>query len=107
MGIPLFNGFVSKYQLVMAGFRDGSPLGIIGVFALIAAAFLCAVYMFTIPVRAFFPQAGRDKFTGSNVTDPGWQMLLPIGLFALLTVLFGVFPQPILSLASAIAGGGI
>lgn len=106
VGIPLFSGFISKYQLVTAGFRDGSVLGIAGVFALIAAAFLCAVYMFTIPVRAFFPQAGRDKFVGSNVADPGWQMLLPIGLFAVLTVLFGVFPQPVLSLAAAIAGGG-
>ena len=107
VGIPLFNGFVSKYQLVMAGFRDGSALGIVGVFALIAAAFLCAVYMFTVPVRAFFPQSGRDKFIGSNVSDPGWRMLVPIGLFAFLSILFGIFTQPDLALAAAIAGGGL
>ncbi len=107
VGIPLFNGFISKYQLVMAGFQDGTVLGTVGVFALIAAAFLCAVYMFTVPIRAFFPQAGRDKFIGSNVTDPGWRMLLPIGLFALLVIAFGVYPEPVLSLARAIAAGSL
>ena len=107
VGIPLFDGFVSKYQLVMAGFRDGTVLGTVGVFALIAAAFLCAVYMFTVPIRAFFPRAGRDKFASAAVSDPDWRMLAPIGLFALLSVFFGVYPQPILALAAAIAGGGL
>ena len=103
-GIPLFNGFVSKYQLVMAGFEEGSALGVIG---LIIAAFLCAVYTFTVPVRAFFPKAGSDKFLTSTVTDPNWLMLLPIALFAVLTILTGVWPEPILRLAASVAAAAL
>lgn len=106
-GIPLFNGFVSKYQLVMAGFASGSALGLAGVIGLIAAAFLCAVYCFTVPVRAFFPKAGSDKFLTSTVSDPGLLMLVPMALFALLTVLMGVWPQPILRLTAAVAASAL
>ena len=105
VGIPLFNGFVSKYWLIMAGFEEGSLLGIIGVVGLILAAFLCAMYMFTILVRAFFPRRGQDKFLTSNVTDPTWHMLVPMGVFAILCVVLGLWPQPVLGLLESISLG--
>ncbi len=106
-GIPLFNGFVSKYKLVMAGFEEGSALGAIGVIGLILAAFLCAVYTFTVSVRAFFPKAGSDRFLMTNVTDPNWLMLVPIALFAALTILTGVWPEPILRLTAQVAASAL
>ncbi|MBR6762999.1 MAG: proton-conducting membrane transporter [Clostridia bacterium] len=105
VGIPLFNGFVSKYWLIMAGFEEGSLLGIIGVVGLILAAFLCAMYMFTILVRAFFPRRGQDKFLTSNVTDPTWHMLVPMGVFAILCVVLGLWPQPVIGLLESISLG--
>jgi len=105
VGIPLFSGFVSKYRLVMAGLSAGSVMGTVGVLGLILAAFLCALYMLTVSVRAFFPREERRLYAESTLTDPTWRMLLPMALFAAVTVLFGVWPQPVLSLVEAIATG--
>lgn len=105
VGIPLFNGFISKYWLVMAGFEEGSVWGILGVMVLIAAAFLCAMYMLTIVVRAFFPRRGRDKFLTSNVTDPSWHMMLPMTVFAGLCLVLGLWPEPVLGVIEAISLG--
>ena len=103
-GIPLFCGFVSKWSLLSAGAEAGTPAALAGVAALIAAAFLCAVYTISISVRAFCPEAGKSSPEG-GVHEAPWQMLLPIGVFAALNILFGLFPGLVTGFIQGISMG--
>lgn len=110
-GIPLFCGFISKWTLISAGADEGSALGIIGVVALIVSAFFCAMYTLTVSVRAFFPMKGKDFYAdgteGCAVKEAGWKMLVPVVVFTIANVLFGVFSGPIMSFLTKIAEGVI
>lgn len=110
-GIPFFCGFVSKWILMEAGAGAGTALGFAGTCALIAAAFLCAVYSLSVSVRAFFPIAGKEMYrNGKDVKDvkeAGILMLIPIVVFAVLTVVFGTAPGTVLDFIGRIAAGQI
>ena len=75
--------------------------------ALILSAFLCAMYTITVSVRAFFPAHGKDYYANSAVTDPDWRMLVPIGVFTLVNIVFGLFPAPVMHFLAQIAAGRI
>ncbi len=107
-GIPMFCGFVSKWNLVMAGLESGKQLGVIGAFALILSAFLCAIYTLSVSVRAFFPIKGTDRFAESK--DPIHEpklMLIPIAVFGILNIILGIWPQPVIRFLQMIAQGQI
>lgn len=104
-GIPLFCGFISKWQLLRGGAGDGTALGVIGCVALIISAFLCAMYTLTISVRAFFAGTERNPYARCERDEASWLMLVPIVLFTVINVLFGVWPGGIMSLIEKIAGG--
>ena len=121
-GIPLFCGFVSKWQLLGAGMSaagDAARAGVTeplyaaalpyllyaGAAALIVAAFLCAMYTINISVRAFFPIAEKDRYQNSDVKEAGPLMLVPIAFFAICNVVLGVCPGPVLAFLTAIGEG--
>jgi multicomponent Na+:H+ antiporter subunit D len=104
-GIPLFCGFISKWQLLRGGAGDGTALGVIGCVALIISAFLCAMYTLTISVRAFFAGTERNPYAQCERDEASLLMLVPIVLFTVINVLFGVWPGGIMSLIEKIAGG--
>ena len=103
-GIPLFCGFVSKWKLLTAALAADTVASRIGAGALLAAAFLCAIYTLTVSIRAFFPQEGSGGF-GAETHDPGWRMLLPICAFTVLNILFGVCSAPVMAFLLKIAEG--
>ena len=105
-GIPLFCGFISKWKLLEAGAGEGSVFGLIGDAALIASAFLCAMYTLTIAVRAFFTASEKDHYANAVRDEADRMMLLPILVFTAINVAFGIWPQGIMSLIGRIAGGG-
>ena len=76
-----------------------------GVAALIIAAFLCAMYTLSITVRAFFPLDEKDLYKDSNVREAGPLMLVPLYVFGVCNILFGMFPGPILAVLTAIGEG--
>ena len=92
-GIPLTSGFVSKLVVFKAAAQGGAiPLVIIGVIASgIAAYFYVRVIVsmfFTEPLGAV-----------PRVVTPGILSVLAIAVCALVTLLLGIFPQPLLDLA--------
>ncbi len=105
-GIPLFNGFISKWQLLTACADQASWAAWVGAGALLISAMLTAIYMLTPACRAFFP--GRDKGRGrlAGVREADWRMSLPHGILAAGCLVFGVWAQPILDAAGRIAGLG-
>ncbi|MCR4672629.1 MAG: proton-conducting membrane transporter [Lachnospiraceae bacterium] len=107
IGIPLFCGFVSKWALFTAGAAEGSPFAVAGIVALIIGAFLTGMYTLSVTFRAFMPMNGTDRYVGAKVSDANWKILVPIGIFAALTVVFGIFPGPIMDLLSRIAAGAL
>ncbi len=105
-GIPLFNGFISKWQLLTACADKADWAAWIGAGALLISALLTAIYMLTPACRAFFP--GRDKSSGrlAGVREADWRMSLPHAILAAGCLVFGVWSQPILDAAGRIAGLG-
>lgn len=101
MGVPGLAGFISKWNLAAAAVESGIPLAYAGVGCLLVSALLTAIYMLTIVVRAYFP----DKFSVQNrskdpsewerIHDPDWKMLLPLCVFVVFIVYFGLHSAPV------------
>ena len=107
MGVPGLCGFISKWNLAKAAVDNPHPLAIPGVAALLISALLTAIYMLTIVVRAFFPGKDFDYRTLDGITDPTWRMLLPLGIFVVLMILFGLHSAPVVSMLSKLAAAAV
>ena len=97
MGVPGLCGFISKWNLVKAAVVSEHPLAVAGIVALLISGLLTAIYMMTVSVRAFFPGKNFDYGALDGVRDPGVSMLLPLVLFAVAMLVFGLHPEPLLS----------
>lgn len=105
MGVPGLCGFISKWNLASAAVESGNVLSYFGVAALLLSALLTAVYMLGIVVRAYFPTADFDYDTIADVKDPNWMMLVPLFVFVLAIVGFGLCSTPFTHLFLAVARG--
>lgn len=103
MGVPGLAGFISKWQLAQAAVASENVLAWVGVGALLVSALLTAIYMLTISVRAFFPGKDFDVQVLPEVKDPGWMMMVPLAVFTVVIVIFGLHPQPFLELLENVA----
>jgi NADH-quinone oxidoreductase subunit N len=96
-GIPLTSGFVSKLVVFKAAAQGGAaPLVIIGVIASGVAAY----FYVRVIVSMFFTEATDDT---PRVVAPGILSKAAIAVCAIVTVLLGIFPQPLLDLADQAA----
>ena len=66
---------------------------------------LTAMYMFTVVCRAFFPCAGSEDGKLAAEHEVSWRMTVPMTILAAAILLTGIFAQPIVNAALAIAGG--
>ena len=96
MGLPPFNGFVSKYLMIVACMDAGQPLIAA---ALIAASLVGAIYYMRILRTILLDPvpAGRKRVEGVTATMR-WPMIILAGL----CVILGVAPQTGLSLITPI-----
>ena len=90
IGIPPFNGFLSKWYLGLGALEVNRPLCAI---VLLISSLLNAVYYLPIIINAFFKQEEHDF---SSLTEPSYKMLLPVVILAVATVLFDLLPVNIL-----------
>lgn len=102
MGVPPFNGFVSKWYLATAAIETATPLAIIGILFLLISGLLAAVYLFNIIMPAFFPIGGFDKEGLKDVHDPNWYMLVPLLVFTIAVIGFGVISGPLVEFVERI-----
>ncbi len=102
VGVPPFIGFFSKWRILLAAMGDVGVWGYLLLGALLVSALLTAMYTLTVCIRAFFPAKGKDLFEKSDIREADIRMLLPICLFALLTLVCGIFSQPLFSLISSL-----
>jgi NADH-quinone oxidoreductase subunit N len=93
-GIPLTSGFTGKFAVFSAGVSGGAtPLVIVGVVTSAAAAF----FYVRVIVLMFFAEPVAD---GPVVATPGGGTAGALAIAVAVTVVLGVFPQPVLDLAN-------
>lgn len=91
-GIPLTSGFVSKLSVFKAAAQGGAvPLVIIGVIS----SGIAAYFYVRVIVSMFFTEPTDDT---PQVVEPSILSKAAIAVCAVITVLLGVFPQPLLDL---------
>lgn len=105
MGVPGLAGFISKWYLCKAAVESGNVFAYAGIGGLLVSALLTAIYMLTIVVRGFLPVEGFDYSKVEEYKDPNWKMILPLCVFTVATVIFGVYSGPIVSFFEKIANG--
>jgi NADH-quinone oxidoreductase subunit N len=93
-GIPLTSGFTGKFAVFRAAIQGGAlPLVIVGV---VASAILAFPYV-RIIVLMFFSEPAPD---GPAVVRPSAFTGIAVGVGAVATLVLGIVPQPLLSLAN-------
>lgn len=105
-GVPPLSGFWGKLVLVQAGLAEGQYLLVA---VALGVGLLTLLSMGQIWAEVFWkdaPIASESESAGAKVLEPGpWLLfLIPMGALALLTCLMGLFPQPVLKLATQAAG---
>ncbi len=93
-GIPLTSGFVAKFAVFKAAIEGGAaPLVIIGV----VASGVAAYFYVRVIVLMFFTEAPADP---PKVVVPGALSKAAIAVTAAVTIVLGIFPQPLLDLCN-------
>lgn len=103
IGIPPTSGFISKWYLAQGALE--ADIGVfrwIGPVVLLISALLTAGYLLPVTMKGFFP--GKDaEQTEWKKLEPPYLMLLPLAFLALMAVLLGVFPNPLIRYFGQIA----
>lgn len=105
MGVPGLAGFISKWYLCQAAVSSGNFMAYAGIGGLLISALLTAIYMLTIVVRAFLPGEGFNEASVKGYSDPNFKMLVPLLVFTVVTVIFGVYSGPFVKFFELIANG--
>lgn len=104
IGIPPTSAFVSKWYLCVGALASEIPVICwLGPAVLLISALLTAGYLLTIAIRGFLPDSSASDLPTERC-EPGWRMLLPMGVMTALAVGLGVWPGPLLDAANALAG---
>lgn len=106
IGIPPLSGFVSKWNLADAALE--SVPGVVGVLipvVLLISALLTAGYLLSIVVNGFFPGNEYEYKTGTMEVKS--VMAVPVVLLTCITLLAGVFSEPLQSMIATLLSLGI
>ncbi len=108
VGIPPASGFVSKWYLASGALASGcGAWSWIGPVVLLVSALLTAGYLLPLMIHGFFP--GQD-FDGAEIEargligkEPSLWMLVPMGVLTAGALLFGCFPNGLITMLEAVA----
>ncbi|MBQ6257122.1 MAG: proton-conducting membrane transporter [Clostridia bacterium] len=100
VGIPPTGGFISKWNLAQGALATGISVSWIGPTALLISAILTAGYLFTVVIHGCFP---GEEVKPEPSCEAGWRMLLPMGVYAALIVLLGMFSGPMIQYFQSVA----
>ncbi len=104
-GVPLTSGFTGKWILFTGVFGAypsyvGQAIAILGILATI----LTAVYTFGAAKRIFFGPLKPELATDSKIRDPPLTMTIPLLILAVISIIIGLYPKPILELFHSVIG---
>ena len=96
VGIPPASGFISEWYLAGGSLESGIPVfSWLGPVILLVSALLTAGYLLPITIRGFLPGADYD-YEGLQKKEPSGVMVVPLLILAGLSVLLGLFPNPLI-----------
>ena len=103
-GLPPFNGFISEI-LIYAGMLLGVPASEINLFIVLVVSIAALALAGTMAIVCFSKASGlmflgeaRSDYAKLPQKDVELSMLLPMGVLAIMTLIFGLFPQYIVGL---------
>ena len=94
LGLPGLSGFIGEVLIFIGAFRTYPVVGVLGIFA----AMFTAVYILRLIGRVFF---GPLDERWRDVTDMNRREGFAAGILALVLILFGVFPLPLLRIINS------
>ena len=89
VGVPPFSGFFSKDVIIEAVGASALPGAGVAHAALIAGAFVTAMYSVRLLMLAFHGRERMDEHTREHLHEPPWVVTLPLVLLAIPSVLAG------------------
>jgi NADH-quinone oxidoreductase subunit N len=95
-GIPLTSGFIGKFVVFRAAWPTAGPIVVI---ALVCSA-VTAFFYLRIIVMMYFAEPPEN---GPTIAIPGMTTLMALTSGVVVTIFLGVYPQPILDLATKAA----
>jgi NADH-quinone oxidoreductase subunit N len=95
-GIPLTSGFTGKFYVFRAAWHTAGPLVVIALLSSAVAAF----FYLRIVVMMYFAEPPAESPT---IAIPGWAASVALTVGIVVTIVLGVFPQPVIDLASKAA----
>lgn len=95
VGLPLTNGFVGEFLILLAGFKYHTVLGAVAVSGVV----LGAVYMLSLYRRVVFGKF--DEAKNGDLADLLWREKLVFLPLVILVFVLGVYPQPVLQAMEA------
>lgn len=103
IGIPPTSGFVGKWYLGVGSLNAGlGALSWIAPVALLLSALLTAGYLLPVSIKGFLA-APKEEDSPDAYQEPPMLMLVPIWLLAALTLIFGLYPMPLVRFIDGIA----
>lgn len=102
--LPPFSGFVGKWMFFTGAFQalQSNPAGIMLVIIAILSTLLTLVYTFSTGFKIFF---GPLKIEADHIKDPPLTMSLPLLFLAILALVLGLFPAPVLHFLGLVIKG--
>lgn len=99
-GIPPTTGFTSKWYLAIGALDSGiKGFSVIGPCVLLISALLTAGYLLPIAMKGFY--LGQQAMKVEN-KEASYQMLIPVAIFSLATILLGIFPNILIQFMQSI-----
>lgn len=97
-GVPTTSGFISKFVIFGSALQPGVDLWWLAIAGVLNSALSVAYYLRTIQRLVTKPE--KDY---SSLGEAPASMLIPVVAMAILIVVFGIYPQPLLQLADGAA----
>ncbi|WP_143753388.1 complex I subunit 5 family protein [Dethiobacter alkaliphilus] len=90
IGIPPFNGFLSKWTLALGAMDAGVPFYVL---ILLISSLLNGLYYLPIIISAFFGLEHGHEHEPVKINEAPYKMLIPVAILAISTLLFGLLPS--------------
>ncbi len=105
LGLPTTNGFISEFFLFQGGFIRATDAGtlyrlIIAVLGVVATALTAGYSLWTLR-RIFF---GPTNATTADVKEAPWTVTVPLMILSVVTIVIGIYPEPVLSRLLSVKG---
>ena len=104
--LPPTSGFVGKWIFFVGAFQfglHGNPIVVLIAILALLSTILTLVYTFLRGLQIFFgplkPELSNDK-----IRDPPLAMTVPLLILAVVSIILGVYPQPLLELLHSVIG---